>query len=193
MNLSSYAPAGATLTAGILSAIAVRYSARFARTRHGHWEAIKTDLEIAHLLDDEDPMKEWLCAYADVRLRAFAIDETRMRRDWWGAFLWGMLALLMASAVVICAIAVIIEVAAGIRGENWSWRIALLAFGVLVSAPLAFLAFVQGEYALRRIHYKTRVPWGDVAFWRVNNMMSEVHSDLRAVPKRKGRSSSLFQ
>lgn len=54
--------------------------ARQGSKRHGRWEAIKNDLEIAGLLGADDPHAKWLTEYAKIRLSAYAADEAEGAR-----------------------------------------------------------------------------------------------------------------
>ncbi|MFF0818100.1 hypothetical protein ACFYVR_23480 [Rhodococcus sp. NPDC003318] len=77
MNWSAWAPA-ATLCGAFIAAVAATWVARFNSRRHGRWESIKNDLEIAKLIED-DKMKAWIQNYARVRVKAYGLSETGPR------------------------------------------------------------------------------------------------------------------
>ncbi|KXP00854.1 hypothetical protein AXK61_12655 [Tsukamurella pseudospumae] len=44
-------------------------------------EAVKLDLEVAELLDEQDPLRTWLTHYARMRIIGIGMSETRDRYD----------------------------------------------------------------------------------------------------------------
>ena len=107
MSWTEWAPA-ATLAAGlggaIVGASAVTWAARFNARRDGRWESVKTDLEVAELLDDDDEMKAWLQDYARVRLAAYAASETRTRPTIPAGLITFFVELVMMAAAITFAI-----------------------------------------------------------------------------------------
>ncbi|PVY32286.1 hypothetical protein [Williamsia muralis] len=109
---------------------------RFARHRHGRWEALKDDLELASNLDDRDPMKEWMLNYVDVRLRAYAASEVRRSRRSFGKYL--TLASYSLAGVIVTVFLTMKAYRAFEDEDSWigaGWAtLALVAFSLTAAA-----------------------------------------------------------
>ncbi|WP_330182236.1 hypothetical protein OHB26_00280 [Nocardia sp. NBC_01503] len=149
MPWNDYTPAAATITAGIIGALAVRYSAHFARNRHGKWDALKTDLEIANLLDDADPMKEWLRDYVDVRLRLFAQKETQAHRNIGLSVSGGLLAFVSLLACVSLGWGAVLD-----ERKGYVSGLISLGFYCIVLGVIAFLASIYSYLQAKKSYYE---------------------------------------
>ncbi|MEV8237272.1 hypothetical protein AB0P23_18665 [Rhodococcus sp. NPDC077669] len=70
-----------TFAAAVLTAIILVSLNWWINRRHGRWEALTNDAELAEKMRDT-PTREWLQDYIDLRVRAYGQSETAKRRDW---------------------------------------------------------------------------------------------------------------
>lgn len=117
MTATAWAGIGA-VTAAFLTQIVTIWLSRPSRTRHGQMEAVKLDLEVAELLDEQDPLRTWLTHYARMRIIGIGMSETR---EGYGRIVKAMI-VLQAAVVVISVITVGIAVHFGLQqtsGVDW--------------------------------------------------------------------------